>query len=122
MSTTESRVAFDVGALRRSIEERDAATLIGLYADDAELRLVDKLNPPSNPKVLRGRAAIAEHHDDICGRDMTHRVENLMTDGRTLSFTQSCAYPSGGRVLCLATVDLAGGRIVRQLAVQVWDE
>jgi hypothetical protein len=122
MSTTQAPVGFDVDALRRGIEERDAASLINLYAEDAEMRLVDRLNPPSNPRVLRGRASIAEYFTDICGRDMTHRVEHLMTDGKTLSFTESCAYPSGSRVLCSATIDLAGGRIVRELGVQVWDE
>lgn len=122
MSTTEARARFDLDALQRGIEERDAARLIELYADDAELRLVDRVNPPSSPRVLHGRAAIADYLDDICGRDMTHRVEHLMTDGDTVSFTESCAYPGGSRVLCSATIDLSDGRIVRELGVQVWDE
>jgi hypothetical protein len=122
MSTTEARTGFDLAALRRGIEERDAARLIELYAENAEMRLVDRLNPPSNPRVLHGRASIADYLNDICGRDMTHRVEHLMTDGNTVSFTESCAYPSGSRVLCSATIDLADGRIARELGVQVWDE
>jgi ketosteroid isomerase-like protein len=122
MSTTQARAGFDLDALRRGIEERDAARLIELYAEDAEMRLVDRINQPSSPRVVRGRAAIADYLNDICGRDMTHRVEHLMSDGHTVSFTESCAYPSGSRVLCSATIDLTDGRITRELGVQVWDE
>lgn len=118
MSTTE----FDTAALRRGVEERDADCLVALYADDAELRLVDKLNPPSRPRVLRGRDEIGAYLDDICSRDMTHRIDHLVTDGTTVSFTEQCEYPGGSRVLCSATLDLADGRIVREIGVQVWDE
>jgi SnoaL-like domain len=122
MSTTEARAEFDLDALRHGIEERDAARLIELYAEDAELRLVDHVNQPSSPRVVHGRTAIAEYLNDICGRDMTHRVEHLMTDGNTVSFTESCTYPSGSRVLCSATLDVDHGRITRELGVQAWDE
>ena len=70
--------AFDAGALRRGIEERDAATLLGLYAEDAELQVVDRNDQPSHPKIIRGRDAIGEYFADVCGRDMTHKVERLV--------------------------------------------
>lgn len=122
MSTMEAPATFDLAALRRGIEERDAECLVGLYAQDAELRMVDKVNPPSQPRVLHGQREIAEYLTDICGREMTHRVDHLMTDGNSVSFTESCEYPDGTRVLCQATMDLADGRIARELAVQAWDE
>ena len=59
---------FDAGALRRGIEERDAATLLGLYAVDAELQVVDRNDQPSHPKIIRGRDAIGEYFADVCGR------------------------------------------------------
>lgn len=122
MSTTEARANFDVEALRHGLEERDAARLLEMYADDAEVRLVDKVNQPSSPRVLHGRAEIAEYLNDICSRDMTHKVEHLMTDGNTVSFTESCVYPGGSRVLGSETIDLVDGRISRELGIVVWDE
>ena len=56
--------AFDTEALRRGIEERDAATLRGLYAPDAEMTVVDRNAPPSQPRLLRGRTAIGEYLDE----------------------------------------------------------
>jgi ketosteroid isomerase-like protein len=113
--------AFDTEALRRGIEERDAATLRGLYAPDAEMTVVDRNAPPSHPRVLSGRTAIGEYLDDTCGRDMTHRLERVVVSGDTAAFTQACRYPDGTRVLCVAMLDLRDGLIVQQTAVQEWD-
>jgi hypothetical protein len=119
MNTT--RAAFDTEALRRGIEERDTDTLRTLYAPDAEMSVVDRTSPPSRPRILRGRTAIGEYLDDICGRDMVHRLERVVTDGDHAAFTQACSYPDGTQVLCLAMLDLRDGLIVRQTAVQEWD-
>jgi len=119
MNTTTT--TFDTEALRRGIEERDAATLRALYAPDAEMTVVDRNAPPSQPRMLRGRTAIGEYLDDTCGRDMTHRLERVVVAGDTAAFTQACRYPDGTRVLCLAMLDLRDGLIVSQTAVQEWD-
>jgi hypothetical protein len=60
MSTSEitrTGQSFDPEALRGSIEERGATTLLGLYAEDAELQVVDRNDQPSNAKAIRGRRA-----------------------------------------------------------------
>ena len=72
--------AFDTEALRRGIEERDAATLRALYTPDAEMTVVDRNAPPSHPRVLHGRTAIGEYLDETCGRDMTHRLERVVSE------------------------------------------
>ena len=125
MSTSEitrTSQSFDPEALRRGIEERDAATLLGLYAEDAELQVVDHNDQPSHPKVIRGRSAIGEYFADVCGRDMTHKIRRLVVSGNNVAFVQSCRYPSGAQVLCIAVLDLKDGLITRQSGVQAWDE
>jgi hypothetical protein len=119
---TSTSQAFDAEALRRSIEERDAATLLGLYAEDAELHVVDRTDQPSHPKIIRGRAVIGEYYADVCGRDMTHKIERLVVGDDGAAFVQACQYPSGARVLCAAVLDLKDGLITRQSGVQAWDE
>jgi ketosteroid isomerase-like protein len=125
MSTSEitrTSQSFDAEALRRGIEERDATTLLGLYAEDAELHVVDRNDQPSQPKVIRGRAAIGEYFADVCGRDMTHTIERLVVSDDNAAFVQDCRYPSGARVRCVAVLDLKDGLITRQSGVQAWDE
>jgi ketosteroid isomerase-like protein len=124
MSTNETTISqsFNAEALRRGIEERDAATLLGLYAEDAELHVVDRSDQPSRPKIIRGRAAIGEYFADVCGRDMTHKIERLVVGADNAAFIQDCRYPGGARVLCVAVLDLKDGLITRQSGVQAWDE
>jgi ketosteroid isomerase-like protein len=120
--STPTAAAFDLAALGRAIEQRDAAGQLALYAPDAEVRLVDKIATPGSPRILRGRDEIAAWIEDVCARDMTHRIEQpVVGDGRA-AFVENCHYADGTNVLCVAVLELADGRIVRQTAVQAWDE
>jgi hypothetical protein len=107
--------------LKQAIENREAQTLIGFYADNATIRIIDRDHPPSQPMELNGKTEIARYYDDVCGRAMTHRVDAAVADAQHLAFTQACAYPDGARVFCTAMLDLADGKIVRQVSVQAWD-
>jgi|ERR1700686_3974147 hypothetical protein len=109
-------------SLRSAIEARDAETLSALYADNAVITIMDRDHPPGAPMLVSGRAAINEYCADICSRNMTHAVETAVADESHLAFIERCAYPDGTRVVCSAILDTAGGRIQRQVALQVWDD
>jgi len=111
-----------VADLKRAIETRDSHALSSFYGDSAVMRIIDRSNPPSRPRELNGKAAIAAFHDDVCGRAMTHTVEMGVADGDRLAFTQSCAYPDGLKVYCSAMLEIKDGKIARQTVVQAWDE
>jgi len=111
-----------VAGLRQAIEGRNGQMLSSFYADNAVLRIIDRDNPPSKPREIKGQAAIATFYDDVCSRAMTHKVEAGIADGDRVAFTQSCAYPDGVRVFCSAMLDLDRGKIVRQTTVQAWDD
>ena len=108
-------------SLRHAIETRDGAALGRFYADDAVLLIIDQLNPPSQPREIKGHAAVAAYFDDVCGRAMTHAVEDGIESGDRMAFNQVCRYPDGKGVFCSATIELAGGKIARQVMVQAWD-
>src|SRR6478736_525919 len=110
-----------IAGLKRAIEGRKATALAGLYAEDAVVQVIDRDNPPSKPRNLQGRTAITAYFEDVCGRDMTHKIEAGVAVGNRLAFTQSCAYPDGTKVFCSAMIDLKGGKIARQVVVQAWD-
>ncbi|WEH13882.1 nuclear transport factor 2 family protein [Streptomyces sp. VNUA24] len=119
---TSTSPAFDVEALRRGTEEANAATLTSLYADDAEIRVVDRNTQPSHPKVLHGRDAIAAMYDDVCSREMTHKVEQVLVQGDQVALTESCEYPDGVRVWASSMISLRDGKIIDHTMVQAWDE
>lgn len=109
-------------AIKSAIEGRDGRALASFYADHATTRIVDRNNPPSHPKEIKGRGAIASFWDDICSRTMTHRVDVTLSDGNQMAFTQACTYPDGAKVFCIALLKLEDGLIVDQTVVQAWDE
>jgi hypothetical protein len=120
--STSITPTFDFAELKRALEERDATAQLALYADDAELTLVDRINTPGSPRVLRGREEIRSWIEDICERDMTHRVDMQVTSDSGAAFTEACRYPDGTNVLCATVIELDGGLIASQAIVQVWDE
>ena len=113
---------FDLDRFTRAAEERDAATQISMYAPDAVVTIVDKITQPGTPRVLRTRAQIEAWLEDLYARDMTHQVRHRVLDGTGAAFTQACQYPDGTNVLCATVIELEGGVISAQTAVQVWDE
>jgi ketosteroid isomerase-like protein len=119
--TTTTRPGLDLDALRRAVEERDAAAQSANYAEDAILETVDHENPPSRPRTYRGREAIAAYLAEVCARDMTHRVVAAVGDERYAAYQVACEYPDGTRVLCSTIAELRDGRIVRERWLQAWD-
>ncbi|MFE6869124.1 nuclear transport factor 2 family protein [Kitasatospora sp. NPDC057692] len=122
MTTMAAPSAFDVRALREGIERADARALLALYADDAELRVVDRKTQPSHPLVMHGRDEIGAMLDDLYARETSHTLEQVVVQADRLAFLESCRYPDGVRVLVSSTAELRDGRIVDQTSVQAWDE
>ncbi|PKV83905.1 nuclear transport factor 2 family protein [Streptomyces sp. TLI_146] len=114
--------AFDTETLRRGIEGHDAKALLSLYADDAEIRVVDRNTQPSHPMVMHGQGEISKMLDDVYSREMTHKLEQCVVQGDSVAFTESCEYPDGVRVLANSMMSLKDGKIVEQTMVQAWDE
>ncbi|MEU9733102.1 nuclear transport factor 2 family protein [Streptomyces sp. NPDC048002] len=119
---TAARSGFDTEVLRRGIEGDTAAALLSLYADDAEMRVVDRNTQPSSPRVLHGRDEIGELLADVYSRDMTHKMERCVVDGDNVAYSESCRYSDGVRVLSESMLTLRDGKIVEQTMIQAWDE
>jgi hypothetical protein len=119
---TAAGTAFDTETPRRGIEGEDATTLLSLYADDAEIRIIDRNTQPSQPKILHGRDRIGEMLDNVYGRNMTHHLDRCVVQGDQVAFSESCEYADGVRVLANSMVSLRDGKIVEQILLQAWDE
>lgn len=121
-SAHHASAAFDLADLSHALETSDADTIAALYAEDAEMEIIDRNRPPSAPMRLVGRPAIEAFWRDVCSREMTHAVGEAITDGRRAAFVERCAYPDGCHVVSAMTLELRDGRIHRHLTVQAWDE
>src|SRR5215210_8847867 len=122
MSMQPTGGALDFEVLRQAIEGRDAETLVGFYAEDAEVLTINRNSTPSSPQVLRGKDEISEYLRDVSSREMTHKVENEVVGEDRIAFQEACEYPDGIRVLGAETLELRDAKIVRQVNVEAWDE
>jgi ketosteroid isomerase-like protein len=119
---TEQKAGLDFEALRRAEEEHDLDSMLALYAEDAQIVIVNRNTPPSSPFELHGKEEIAEYLRDVFGREMSHRVENEVVGEERIAFNVACEYPDGTRVLSAENLDVRDGKIVRQVEVVAWDE
>jgi hypothetical protein len=108
--------------LKRGLEERDAALAASVYAEDVEFIIVNRNYPPSNPLLRKGRAAVLAMYEDICSREMMHKVTSIVVGPKGFAIRESCQYPDGARVLGHVIAEMRDGKIVRQFNVDCWDE
>jgi hypothetical protein len=111
-----------MNTLRQALEQGNVNLLVGLYADDAQMQVIDRVHQPSAPLEFHGKQAIADFFNDIYHRNMTHHVIDEVVGKDRLSFNEACQYPGGERVLAASVLDLQNGKIVRQMTIQAWDE
>ncbi|MFJ8079137.1 nuclear transport factor 2 family protein [Streptomyces sp. NPDC096205] len=119
---TSTSPAFSADTLRRGLEGQSSQDLLELYANDAELRIVDRNTQPSHPKVMHGRSEIGAMLEDVYGRDMTHKLEGCVVQGDRAAYSESCEYADGVRVLSESMITLRDGKIAEQIMIQAWDE
>jgi len=114
---------LDFEALRRAIERWDLDHMLGFYAGDAELDIINAEAQRSFPFELRGRAEIAKHLRAVFDQGTPHRIEGeeIVVDEDGVSFREACEYPDGSRVVVETTLEVLDGKIIRQVDVVALD-
>ena len=113
---------FDIATLERGHSERDPDLLIDLYADDAEVVVIDQHHPPSHPLVLEGREAISGFLHELCDSDITLDVGDVVLGDDRVALHVAWWYPDGTQALSSEVLELdERGRILRETIVQAFD-
>ena len=114
--------SFPLPDLIRAIEGRDPDAQIPLYADEAEVQVINPDHPPRSPLKLHGKPAIASWIRDLCSLNMTHKVLDSVDGHGMVAFTEEGRYRDGVMVLSTSTAVVCDGLITRQRVVLVWDD
>lgn len=118
-ASTSSQTA---SRLHQALEQCDINTIVSCYSENCTLEVISKDHPPSNPLKLIGKEAISDYHKNICGREMTHRINQEVVGDGQMAFTEACLYPNGTRVVAAEFFELSDdGKIQRQTNVEAWD-
>jgi hypothetical protein len=118
MTQRKAANGLDFEALKVGIERCDPDLVLGFYAEDAQLSIVNALTPHASRFELCGKAEIAKHLRATFGQEASHRVERDAAVGEDrVTFREACEYSDGGRVWIETTLELRDGKIVRQVDV-----
>jgi SnoaL-like protein len=118
MTQRKADTGLDFEVLRRGIERCDPDLILGFYAEDARLSIVNAEAPHTSPFELRGKAEIAKHLRVTFGQEASHRVERDAAVGEDLvTFREACEYSDGGRVVVETTLEVRDAKIVWQVDV-----
>ena len=113
---------LDFEALCYAIERPDPDLMLGFYAEDALLSIVNAHTPHVPPFELYGKGEIAKHLRATFGQEASHRVEReAAVGGDRVTFREACEYSDGGRIVVETTLELRDGKIVRQVDVVASD-
>jgi hypothetical protein len=117
MTQRKSGKGLNFEALRLAIEQCDPDLVLGFYAEDAHLSIANAGFPKGSPFELRGKAEIAKHLRATFGQETSRRVEGDVVGEERVTFREECEYPDGSRVTVETTLEVHGGKIVRQVEV-----
>jgi ketosteroid isomerase-like protein len=119
--TVETSTSFDLEAFKRGYEEWDTDALLSLYADDVELEQIDRENPPSSPRVRRGKEVFRGMFEHCRAAGVKATVEGGVVGEHSAAATITCEFPGGRKVVANGIMELEGGRIVRERDVVAGD-
>jgi hypothetical protein len=106
---------LDFEALSHAIEHCDLDVMLGFYAEDAHLSIVNANAPQGSPFELRGKAEIAKYLRAVFGQKTSHRVEGEVVGEERVTFREACEYPDGSRVQVETTLEVHNGKIIGQV-------
>jgi hypothetical protein len=112
---------LDFEALRYAIERCDPDLMLGFYAEDAQLSIVNADTSQGSPFELRGKAEIAKYLRAVFGQGASHRVEREVVGKNRVTFREASEYPDGSRVRVETRLEVPDGKIVRQVDVVAQD-
>jgi ketosteroid isomerase-like protein len=109
-----SKTKFDGDLYKRAYEAWDIPALLGLYDDGIELTTVSGDNPPSSPRVQRGKEVFEGMFEHCKSAGVKATIENLVVNNDRAAATVTCEFPGGRKVVANSILELRDGVIVRE--------
>src|SRR3954464_7223340 len=69
-----TQTSFDLSGLIHSIESYNSGYQIALYAEHAQVQIIDRDQSEQAPRIVSGRPAIAQWIEDMAAPDIVHHI------------------------------------------------
>jgi hypothetical protein len=108
-----TQTTFDLSGLSRAIQSGNCRYQLALFADDAEVKIVDTAQPTEPLGVLRGKPEIQKWLDTMSSRAAEFRVRDAMASPGRVHYTEECRYRDGTELLLECSAEVCRGQISR---------
>jgi hypothetical protein len=108
-----TQTTFDLSGLSKAIQSGDCRYQLALFADDAEVKIVDGAQPAAPLGVLRGKPAIEKWLDTVSSRAAQFRVRDAVASPGRVQYTEECRYRDGSELLLECSAEVCRGQISR---------
>jgi hypothetical protein len=108
-----TQTTFDLSGLSNAIQSGDCRYQLALFADDAEVKIVDKAQPTAPLGVLRGKPAIERWLDTVSSRAAQFQVRDAVASPGRVQYTEECRYGDGSELLFECSAEVCRGQISR---------
>ena len=106
-----TQTSFDLTGLSRAIHGRDCRYHLALYADDAQVEIVDSTHSDGPLQVLRGKPAIGDWLDGMSSAAVHYEVKDAVVHPDRVTYTEECRYADGSKVLLECSAEVRRGQI-----------
>lgn len=112
-----TRTTFDLPGLRRAIQSGDPHYQLALYADNAEVEIVesDQAAPPI--RIFRGKTAIRDWIEGMTSDEVRYRIVDRMLTENRLEFVEQCQYPDGTDAVYVRRAEVRRGQITKEWVI-----
>jgi hypothetical protein len=108
-----TQTTFDLSGLSKAIQSGDCQYQLALFADNAEVQIVDGAEPGAPLGVLRGKPAIEKWLGTVSSRAGQFRVKDAVASPGRVRYTEECHYRDGSELFFECTAEVRRGRISR---------
>jgi hypothetical protein len=108
-----TQTTFDLSGLSKAIQSGDCRYQLALFADDAEVKIVDGAQPTAPLGVLRGKPAIEKWLAAMSSRAAQFRVRDAIASPDRVQYTEECRYRDGSALLLECSAEVCRGQISR---------
>jgi hypothetical protein len=109
-----TQIRFDLDGLSRAIESGNAGYQLALYANDAEVQIIDSNDPGCCPQVLHGKDAIGTWINDMLAQCVRPTVTHPVLACDHLALVEELHTPDGTNLLYECTAEVHGGQIIKE--------
>ena len=109
-----TQIRFDLDGLSRAIQSGDVGYQLALYANDAEVRIIDSNDPARCPQVLHGKDAIGIWINDLHAQGVTPTVVHPVLACDHVALVEELHTPDGRNLLYECTAEVHGGQITKE--------